>query len=566
MCSLFDSLRLLFRKRRFDAAFYCSTYQDVAPSGIEPWEHYRRIGYYQDRRFCSGAAGYVTPHFSWSEKLRLLRRRLKFEPKFYTAEYEDAARSGLSPWRHYCLFGFREQRCYSRRQAQRRQQRMAARAAAAQRAQATAAPRPVRGGRYKRFPLLNTLKALADKLLHRDTPPARIAVILHLFYMNSWAEIYSYIRMLQRYGADFYITYTDTQADAAVLARVQRNLPNAKLIPCPNQGFDVGPFLEVLRTLPLENYDIVYKLQSKGTGRKNLYLYRQIFKKRDWFLNLYRGLFGFRRTAEVIRLLTEKGNGIGLVAADNLIINDPPHKRTFTQQIARERFNLELPADYHFVAGTCFAVRAELLRPVQQWQLNLADFAATRREEFSLAHAMERIVCAVAELQGYSLHGLPTPHPRYAAELRRRQACDSVRLLEDKRFSLDPDFFYKVLEGRCITYYEVVPVKLGNIRRRWVDEKVYPLAACSPFRYLNGDKEAYARYCKENAAHSDFDMSQERFDELIRSLDQGYDAKHMPVLRSDNMIMDGQHRSCILLHRYGPEHSINVLRIYSYIA
>ena len=58
-----------------------------------------------------------------------------------------------------------------------------------------------------------------------------------------------------------------------------------------------------------------------------------------------------------------------------------------------------------------------------------------------------------------------------------------------------------------------------------------------------------------------FAMTPERFDELCASMRE-YDPKSMPVvLGPRNIIQDGQHRSCILLKRFGPDHLIDVLRI-----
>lgn len=53
----------------------------------------------------------------------------------------------------------------------------------------------------------------------------------------------------------------------------------------------------------------------------------------------------------------DKEMQIGLVAARNLIVEDPVHKRHMVEQTLNE-LCLPSPKGYRFVSGTCFAIRA----------------------------------------------------------------------------------------------------------------------------------------------------------------------------------------------------------------
>ena len=58
-------------------------------------------------------------------------------------------------------------------------------------------------------------------------------------------------------------------------------------------------------------------------------------------------------------------------------------------------------------------------------------------------------------------------------------------------------------------------------------------------------------------------MSVERYDKLIKSIEKkGYDNKHLITVDGNNVILDGQHRSCVLYHIHGKDTKIKVLRIY----
>lgn len=384
---------------------------------------------------------------------------------------------------------------------------------------------------------------------------ARVLVCLHLFYDESWDLISKYLDNLRPYRTDFLVTCTEDRISSDTVDKIKSLSGKVRVVFAPNRGFDIGPFVDSLRDVNLDDYDIVFKLQSKGVRRPRIYIYGQLFKKTDWFFNLFNGVLGGCAVHECIDLLMN--GGAQIVAAENLIVGDPPHKQFFMRRFCEER-GLEFREGYKFVAGTCFAARSETLKPLKALGLSGDDFAAARAGDFSLAHAIERWMCFAAE---GAMKGIPVPHPEYRSERAAIASKSALRMLSDNRFKLDYDFFYRVLEMRPVSRYRVVPVKLGELTRYWYDGKLYPLEKCPPYRYLCGDRQAYEEYCLQNRTLTGFDMSPERFEALCASMAE-YDPKSMPVVFGPrNIIQDGQHRSCILLKKFGPEHMINVLRI-----
>ena len=138
-----------------------------------------------------------------------------------------------------------------------------------------------------------------------------------------------------------------------------------------------------------------------------------------------------------------------------------------------------------------------------------------------------------------------------------------IRLLDDKRFKLDDEFVFFALEHRLIEDYELVNIRLGDIRRRW-GKAVIPLRECLPYRYLvSGDPAVYEEYKRQNKAMYKLDiMSRERFDELMKSIDEkGFENENVIVVNHQNIILDGQHRCCYMLYKYGEDYEIPCLRI-----
>ena len=248
---------------------------------------------------------------------------------------------------------------------------------------------------------------------------------------------------------------------------MRREYPNAIVKGYENKGFDVGPFVDILSIIDLKKYDIVFKLHSKGVDKGYRYIYGQIFKYRDWFENLWNGLLDFGVTISTVKLLKDC-NDIGMIGAKNLIVADPVHKKEFVKEWCK-KLGLTISNDYRYVAGTCFAARAKLLIPLQNMKFGIDDFNTTRRGDFSLAHALERIMCGIVENQGFKIFGNEVRHKTYPNELRRERENSSLILLENRDFKIDYDFFYKSLESRQLRSFEIKYVRVGDIKRKWID-------------------------------------------------------------------------------------------------
>ena len=356
----------------------------------------------------------------------------------------------------------------------------------------------------------------------------RIVVVLHLYYDAAWPVVAEYLRNLSPYRHDLVVTATEDRISEKTLSAIRAFAPEVRVFTCANRGFDIWPFARALAELDLARYDVVFKIHAKGVTRPFLYMYGQIFKRWDWFLGLFDGILGGKTVHAALAAI--RTGEADLVAAEHLIVADPRHKVRLVRDFCSEQ-GLPFVEDYRFVAGTCFAARPSALAPFKALGLAESDFEPTRRGNFSRAHALERWICFAAA-------GRMNP-----------------------RFELDAEFFYRVLESRSLTSYEVVRLRLGDIRRKTNDGDVVPLSACAPYRYLCGDMVGYDDYCRSNLRLTGFAMSVPRFEALRVSM-RSYDPRRMPVVSgAGNVVIDGQHRCCILLAEFGPDHEIDVLRL-----
>lgn len=415
-------------------------------------------------------------------------------------------------------------------------------------------------GHYRSWHAIRVARRMVGQLRYRRlidrNEATHILVCLQLFYPESWKEIREYLANLAPYHYDLIVTYQAKDGMEQVLKAIRAFNSQVKLVEVENIGFDLGGFQTALRQVSLTDYDVVFKLHSKGTSRKHTYVYHHYFGYRDWFVYLYEGILGASTVHRTIDKLLNDAS-CGLVTAENLILDDPPHKQRLLRKVLMPYKSIAIPSEYQYVAGTCFAQKAAVLQSFADMDF---DFAQSRRGEFSLAHALERVLCFPAQQNNFHLVGNRVCELRQVwCRLIGRRFCTNMTegLMNDPRFDLDDEFYYRDVEHLQIKGYELTEVRLGDVRRRWFDGTVKPLKECAPYLYLDGDKTAYQAYCLYHASHTLSPMTTKRYEALIDSIKQnGYDRRKPIVLRADGTIMDGQHRVCCLLKCYGEDYLV----------
>ena len=115
--------------------------------------------------------------------------------------------------------------------------------------------------------------------------------------------------------------------------------------------------------------------------------------------------------------------------------------------------------------------------------------------------------------------------------------------------------------------FEYVRIKIKDIKRSW-DGKLYSLKQCSPYKYLEtDDKQVYEKYIQKhvsrNLCSTNTVWNVADFKKLFESIQKnGYDpTKSVICVTDNNIIIDGQHRSCCLLYLYGEDYEINVIKV-----
>lgn len=136
-------------------------------------------------------------------------------------------------------------------------------------------------------------------------------------------------------------------------------------------------------------------------------------------------------------------------------------------------------------------------------------------------------------------------------------------LKDDSSFYIDEWNLDRIL-GRPIVKYKVEEIPLRKIWRV-IDKKLLPLQETDIYKYIDGDENAiknYKKYCKDHCKGNPKRGIIE-FNELIRKFSKElYDPmKGAIVVDQLNFIVEGNHRCCILLKKYGPKYKVKVVKL-----
>ena len=240
-----------------------------------------------------------------------------------------------------------------------------------------------------------------------------LAVHLHIHYKEQLDEILLKLANLQ--GVDYDLLVTVTDYDEKIATRLKAFNPEVKIIQVENRGYDIGPFVEFLHHINLDDYQYILKLHTKAKHSQNYtHLNNMRFDNALWGKILWDALLATpERVQEDIKIL--QNPQVGMLSSKYCINQEERNYKKLLKQINQKLEELELNKTDRpeFVAGSMFYAKAKLLKPLLKMQLN--DFALTDAnvKEGTLAHVVERVLGEVVKEQGYEIYGVNDWYPRF---------------------------------------------------------------------------------------------------------------------------------------------------------
>lgn len=218
--------------------------------------------------------------------------------------------------------------------------------------------------------------------------PARVAVVLHLFYHDLWDAFRTALAQ-QDFAFDLFVTATGTPEDIAPLrGRIMADFPHARIWAMPNHGRDIFPFVYLLASGVLAPYRAVCKLHGKRSPHRA--------DGDTWRNALVAGVMGApaQTAARLERFLADPA--LGLWVADGQIVQGDDwwgmNRARATALLTKAGLTAP-PHPLRFPAGSVYWLKPPVLDALSGLALTAQDFEREQQlVDGTTAHAIERLM------------------------------------------------------------------------------------------------------------------------------------------------------------------------------
>lgn len=232
--------------------------------------------------------------------------------------------------------------------------------------------------------------------VNQDFSRLKLLVHVHIFYPQLYPELKACLENLRGLNFDLYVSFVEDHPE--IEADIRAFKPDAVIIKCPNCGYDIAPFIDVLSRVDLNDYDLVVKLHTK----RDIPVKEHLGNLCDVSGSLWREkLLSFIRDRDAFhRILGEFMNwpALGMAANHGLILStytdcDSNILRQVKDFMRQHSLPMHPKSAYTFVAGSMFIARSQLFIPLKELNLSFDDFPPMRgrKDERDLAHILERV-------------------------------------------------------------------------------------------------------------------------------------------------------------------------------
>ncbi len=224
---------------------------------------------------------------------------------------------------------------------------------------------------------------------------SRVAVVLHLYYIDLLAEIVEHLHKNLIDPFDIFITTPFEGEIPKIIDTFSKVAVSINVFLTKNIGRDIGPFLEIYKTGLLDRYPSVLKIHSK----KSLYSANGDYWRKD----IYKQLIGESyRTRKIINHL-EDGK-VGVVGAGKYYLSDIKYWGADKNNVKKILTTLGVLSNMDeptlgFFAGSMFWFNPKAFFPLKQLQLEFEP--ENGAQDGTMAHAVERIFCQIARYSGF---------------------------------------------------------------------------------------------------------------------------------------------------------------------
>ena len=234
---------------------------------------------------------------------------------------------------------------------------------------------------------------------------AKLLVHIHLYYPEQINFMLKKLRNITNCEWDLYITYCNI--DEITKNRILKFKSDAHLIKVENRGYDILPFINIIRDVNLDEYDYILKIHTKNKQKK-LYL-ENYHKSGYWWRNqLINALLNNKRRFLQNLSIFKKNPNIGMICSDIFLwstitkCNWPEDTYLLDDELKRLNFKSNYK---YYCAGTMFMARSKIYKFLQNSNIDESRFPQSGKTMTTgtIAHVYERIFTIAVDEYGFKI-------------------------------------------------------------------------------------------------------------------------------------------------------------------
>lgn len=214
----------------------------------------------------------------------------------------------------------------------------------------------------------------------------KLLVHLHLYYQEQLDYFIKKLKNIHNCDWDLYVTICESNPD---IERILKDFkPDVNIIQVKNIGYDVWPFIQVLRIADIRNYDYVLKLHTKAS-------YGCSCQKFDWRNRLVDSLIKSPSQFKKVYTAIQNNHDIGFVCAKSCYYNISgcvPEEKDMLR-VMMDRLGYEYMGNM-YLSGTMFLARISCFNKIINSDICEKDFSLVSKTGGSStnAHVLERVI------------------------------------------------------------------------------------------------------------------------------------------------------------------------------
>ena len=289
---------------------------------------------------------------------------------------------------------------------------------------------------------------IKQKRIKKSFTNKKLAVILHIYYHEQTDFIIEKLKNINGIQWDLFVTYSTENQQT--FDKIKKLKPDTKFLKVKNLGYDIWPFVFVINSINLDDYDYVLKLHTKGYRREKLWDGTGYY----WRDTLFNAILGSKKIFRYCLTILSTMPDVGMVGAKRMICkmtSNYPEETYLYKEICKKLGIKGIKGE--FISGTIFLCKKEIIQEFKKFNLQENDFPQYSQTDSTgtISHVLERLFGTMTELKEYRIYGVK-PYKSFMQKIKSLiQNVFSIKNSTDNNHKVITFLWIKIKINRYIT-------------------------------------------------------------------------------------------------------------------